>query len=491
MKRPFVYCAIGTLLASTLSVVFIEYSIVFFLVSIVLVFANALYYYFTTRFIKPLCIFIAMTLVFLSTLITYCVTVKPVLKLENKQVNVTAVVLEPPSYYDEHITYHVRVLEVENINGPQFNTDIIDYSGLNLAQPLDVISTQVAFKETSTSENRSFYYANKVFIHGSISGSLQIVGKKSSLLLSAREYITNFYSNILPTNISAVLSALTIGDKTNLSSSFSDNVRSSGVSHVMVVSGLHLSIICQFLMKAFKKLNLSRKLSAIISIVAIFFVVTLCSFTVSSLRAGFTYLVMLIGIIISRRADAINSLCFSVCVIFILNPFAVANISFQLSFAATLGIILIYPKAIARFKEKIPKRRLYTPLFNLCELLTVNFAATIATIPIGVYHFGELSLISPITNILISYCVTVVLVLALVSVLLSVIPYAKFIYMPLLLCGGIITRYINFVINKLGSLRFASISVNKNSAFIILIIYAVVYALYYYLKRSKEYAYSR
>ncbi len=491
MKRPFVYCAIGTLAASVLSVEFIEYSVALFLVSIVLVLSNAIYYYFTTKFTKSLCVFSAMALVFLSALITYVATVQPVLKLENKQVNVTAVVLEPPSYYNEHITYHVKVLDVENVNGPKFNADIIDYSGLSTAKPMDVISTRVKFSKISTSENKSLYYANKVFIVGSISSNLQVVGKRSNILVSAREYITNFYSNILPTDISSVLSALTIGDKTNLSGSFSDNVRFSGVSHVMVVSGLHLSIICRFLMKSLKRFNLSRKLSAIISLIAIFFVVALCSFTISSLRAGFTYAIMLIGIIISRRADAINSLSFSACIIFILNPFAVASISFQLSFAATLGIILICPKAIAGLKEKIPKRRLYTPLFNLCELLTVNFAATIATIPIGIYHFGELSLISPITNILISYCVTAVLVLSLSSVLVSLVPYSKFIYMPIIVCGGIITRYINFIINKLGSLRFASISVNKNFAFIILIIYAVLYVLYHYVKRSKEYAYSR
>ncbi|MBQ7045082.1 MAG: ComEC/Rec2 family competence protein [Clostridia bacterium] len=491
MKRPFVYCAIGALMASAFSIYFIEHSLIFLLVCIVFIAVSALCYYFTTRFLRALCVFTAMALVFLSSLLTYYVAVQPVAKLENETVNLTAVVLEPPSYYDDHITYRVDVLEVESADYRKFKADIIDYSGSAVAKPSDVIKTRVKFRETSKGANRVFYYSDKVFINGSVSTDIQVVGKRPNFLISAREYITTFYSDVLPDDISSVLSALTIGDKSNLEKHFSEQIRFSGVSHIMVVSGLHLAIICRFLLENLRKFGISKKVCAALTLVAIFCVVALCSFTVSALRAGFTYAVMLFGVIILRRSDAINSLGFAACVIFLINPFAVANISFQLSFAATLGIVLICPKSVEKINNFLPQNKLHYPLSKIGELLAVNFAATVATVPICVYHFGELSLVSPITNVLISYCVTCILVLALISVLISVIPYAKFIYMPLILVCGLLTRYINFVIEALGSLRFASVSVNENCAFIILIIYAVIYATYRYLKRSKIYAYSR
>lgn len=489
MKRPFLYCAIGSLIASLVAVKFTQHSPIFFLFCVILVVVNFLFYIRTQNFVKSLCIFASMLVVFFVSSVTYYTSILPIAKLEGKTVNVKAMVLENPMFYDDHISYSVEVLNVESIDCPTFKADIVDFSGVTVAEVSDVISANVRFANTSTSESKPSYYSNNVYLNGSFATNLEVLGQKTDFLISARKYINDFFASVLPTDISSVLSALTIGDKSYLGDGFLENIRFSGVSHIMVVSGLHLAIICRFLMYVLNKF-FNKKLSALICLISIAFIVALCSFSVSSLRSGFMYAIMLLGVILLKRPDSINSLCIAATAILILNPFAIANVSFQLSFAATLGIILICPLIINKAKQFIPKNKFYKISYAICELLALNFAATITTLPICVYQFGELSIISPVTNILISYSVTASLILAQVSLLMSLIPYAEFVYMPIIFICGLVTRYINWIINTLGSLKWASVSVNNNSAFVILMIYAAIFVALYYFKRSRKYAYS-
>ncbi len=337
-----------------------------------------------------------------------------------------------------------------------------------------LISADIDIKRVEDSYSKADCYSRDIFLKGNLK-NIKLKKSNYNFVLSAFEKLRNYIKAKLFDNMdfseASTLCALIYGDKSYFSNEFYGNVKSAGVAHVMVVSGMHLSVIVSIVSIISKKLFYNRFINAFLIIITALFVSALCGFTMSILRAGLTYFIMAVGIMLDRKGKSDNSLGSALTVILISSPFAIFSVSLQLSVLSTFGILAV----ALPISDFIRKRELITNkrVLNILDCVLITLSATLLTLPITIYIFGYTSTVSIITNLLISLAVTADIYLAASALLLSALfPFGCVIFFyPVY----IVTKYINSVINFLGSMPFAAVRTPKIYAFFaVILIFAVM-----------------
>jgi competence protein ComEC len=212
----------------------------------------------------------------------------------------------------------------------------------------------------------------------------------------------------------AVLTAMTLGDKTALTRNLRDVYAQTGASHVLALSGLHMGILfC--LLSLFTLVDRFSIVTKLLTILLFWSFALLTGLSVSVVRSALMLSLTCISSLRGNHGISLNTLCFSAIVILMLNPYAVFDISFQLSFVAVFSILTILPI----MESFLPERFL---LFHrwariLWGLVAVGVAAQIGTAPLVAFHFGRLPLYFILTNLLVIPCAYAVLWLCLAYLL--------------------------------------------------------------------------
>ncbi len=205
----------------------------------------------------------------------------------------------------------------------------------------------------------------------------------------------SIYSSLSPPQ-SSILGAMILGDKSRMSYELKEKLNIAGVRHVTAVSGMHVVILSGVLMSLLLALGLWRGQAFYISIILIFLFIVMTGFQASGIRAGIMGGFFLLGQKIGRKSVSSRAIVIAAAVMLAINPqLLLSDVGFQLSFLAAIGIIYLAPI----FKDKlrfVPKR-----FNNLKEIIAMTFAAQIFTLPILIYNFGRISLVAPLTNLLI------------------------------------------------------------------------------------------
>lgn len=210
-------------------------------------------------------------------------------------------------------------------------------------------------------------------------------------ILDIRRKITDSVYRVLPDERGALAVALLIGDKSGIPAEILNDFRNSGISHIISVSGFHLSLWAMFVLEFLKKLKLREKLSEFICIFAVIGFMAISGFTYSVVRSGIMMLVFLLSDIIMRRSDSLNSLGFAITAIAVANPFAIGSISLQLSVLSTLGIILYSQYFAPRIKEKtaeIKNAYLKKSVRAIITSFMVTLSATSFSLPVSLDVYG-------------------------------------------------------------------------------------------------------
>lgn len=201
--------------------------------------------------------------------------------------------------------------------------------------------------------------------------------------------------NILPEPLASYAEALFLGDRAGLSFSLLETFRIAGTSHIVALSGYNITIVARFLTEMLLALGFSRRSAFWPSLAGIAFFVLLTGASASVVRAGIMGLLVLIAYQTGRRYQMTNALVFAAACMILVNPQILRfDVGFQLSFAATAGMIYI-GRYLTERTERIPN------LWGLRDILIATVAAQIAVLPLLIYHFGAISLISPIANLLV------------------------------------------------------------------------------------------
>ncbi len=271
---------------------------------------------------------------------------------------------------------------------------------------------------------------------------------------------------------SLLMGGLILGEK----SAFSEDLRQSfvdtGTIHIIALSGYNVTIVAEWIMKVFA--FLPRHLGIGIGIFTILLFIIMTGASSTAIRAGVMATLALIARATGRNYDVLRALILAGIFMIILNPFVlVFDVSFQLSFLATVGVIFLSPK-IEKYFTWVTKK------FQLRDIVSVTVAAYIFVMPFILYKMGNLSLVALPANVLILPFIPFTMLLGFITGGLGFIWYVFAI--PAGFLSYIFLHYELWVINLFASFPFASFSIPNFPLLITLAIYA--YFIYYLFGKS-------
>ena len=184
----------------------------------------------------------------------------------------------------------------------------------------------------------------------------------------------------------AIISALTLGKKENLSPQLKSAYASAGAMHVLAVSGLHVGIIyliLQLVLNSLNRFKYGPQIRSVILIIAIWVYAFITGLSPSVMRAATMFTFMVIAVVFKRNSNIYNTLALSAFVILVFKPYMLLEVGFQLSYLAVFGIIYLhsYLYNLLTFKPWL--------LNKAWEITCVSIAAQIATAPLGILYFHQ------------------------------------------------------------------------------------------------------
>lgn len=299
---------------------------------------------------------------------------------------------------------------------------------------------------------------------------------------------------VVPPPESSLLKAVLFGDKSGMEQTLQDDFRATGVSHLIVVSGFHVAIVMLAVLKTLE-LFMSRRPASIITIVILCGYGMMVGGKPSVIRAVLMASAYLIAQAwFNRSLLSVGLLALVGLTMTLIDPRALFSVSFQLSFTATLGIILFYEPLESWAKNLLGNDLMSGIVGQFIKILLISTAAQILTLPLIAFHFKEISLITLITNLLVVPFQPLIVVLGIITTLFGMA------FAPIGTLFGwiewVFLTYTICVIETLARLPFAAVSaelpnylpiVELNAPLVSLgFIYTIIGAISWYLLKSVE-----
>lgn len=262
--------------------------------------------------------------------------------------------------------------------------------------------------------------------------------KMYGAIISARKYFYRKIRKSISGIESEFLSALILGYKGGISKYWKNVFSKTGTSHIIAISGLHISIISAMMLFALLWIGISRKKAFWIISASLIFYIILIGCSASAVRAGIMGFLVLFAACSGRLSSPRNLLALAAAAMLAANPFLLRyDAGFQLSFLSVAGILYLWP-IFERWTEKFPNPFKIKSAFNL------SLSAQIATAPLAAYYFKSLSLISPFANLAIVPLIPIIVILSAAPLVLIFLPvnFLRFLFLPA-------KALINFILSVL------------------------------------------
>lgn len=297
-----------------------------------------------------------------------------------------------------------------------------------------------------------------------------------------RKYISATMRKYLAADLASVATAIITGEKDGLPENVYSNFKLLGVSHILVVSGLHLSIVAGLLYAATSKMK-KRGLSAIVQIAGVLAFAALTGFGFSVVRALIMAVVVIIGAATKNHADSLNSLGLAAAIL-CLYPLNVGDIGLLWSFSSALSIIL-FSKRIYEFIIKhinSPK----SLVKKFIGLLSASVSAMIGSIPFMIFVSGNISPYTLIVNLLLVPFTGVVIICGGFAVLCFALKL-NFIAYPVICICGITVKYLCFVTEFFSALPYSGLNTNKMFVYLWFSAAVLTAVLLYFFDKKRRY----
>lgn len=395
-------------------------------------------------------------------------------KYDKQTITIQGVVVSNGNQKKYKTAYEIQVWKIYNDKGfkkEKFKVlcDIKgekDDIGLELG---DEIIFSSKFEAPYTARNEGCFDYSQYLKTKKIAGSvmaqkenIKVVGKNKGnmfykIITNLRNILIEKTYKILPKNEGGLCIGLLLGEKSGISSNVENSFRQASLSHMLAISGAHISYILLGISTALTFLKIHKKITKIFIIFFLLIFMFLAGGSPSIARACIMAILNLIAEVIFRKADTFNNLGISTFIILLFNPYALLDISFQLSFGGTIGIVtfveLLYnirlkKKGITKKKdmkvqESVTKKQekkysvfIYKILIYVEQTMIMSLAANIVITPIMLYNFSSLSLVFIISNLLATPIMGICLILGMifmVSLIISPFAYVISIFLKPLL----------------------------------------------------------
>ena len=335
-------------------------------------------------------------------------------------------VLKPGNYHHKYVADVVQVDSKKTIGHVLLNIEK-DSSPL-LFHTGDLVFLKNKFQDIKSSLNpHQFNYKNYLAKQGIYQ---QVYATKQELLL-LDQTSTSFLGFIAALRLKiqqslqqydfsedelAVMNALLLGQRQEISKELSDNYSKAGAIHILAVSGLHVGIILlilSFVLKPLERVNKGKLIKLVLVILFLWFFAVLAGMSASVTRAVTMFSAIALGQFFNKRNAVEHSLIFSMFIILLWKPLFLFDVGFQLSYTAVFGIIWVQPVLY----------QLWKPTFFIVDkgwqLISVSVAAQLGVLPISLFYFHQFPGLFFISNLIIIPFLGVILGLGLVVLVLS------------------------------------------------------------------------
>ena len=342
-------------------------------------------------------------------------------------------------------------LEIKDFRGSDLSEKAVVYMDgtLKHGQLLKIKGTPVPIED----DFQNYFHTHEVSV-SFFDPDVSLIGKDYSFrshIYSKRRTLSKKISGSISFPQSALLRALLLGDRVSIPDNLQDRFSKIGIAHLLAVSGTHI-VIVSGLIASFLSL-FAIKFKYLISTALLFGFVLLVGAPISAVRAGLIGLLFILAQKTGRKTNSLRGLIFIAFFMILSNPRIIfGSVSFQLSFSAALGIsifsgkikkILTTKKTIFK-KSKINEVR--NELVNIfiaspdffSDTLAVTFSAQIFTLPLVYYHFENLPLLAPLSNLIIGPLIPVLMIFGFLSLFLSFIIPGSVAFLPTYIIATIV-----------------------------------------------------
>lgn len=382
-----------------------------------------------------------------------------------KEVKATATVIELP--YENYGQYYYLV-KTTNIDNEENSAKVVLISKSDLKADLD---DTINFVGTLNVNSTDYYKTKGYYLR------IKITDNKNCKVTKATSHSVKYYpyklreklvtviDSYMDSDNSGICSAIGFGERNYLTDNVKNHFKKAGMSHLLVVSGMHMSVVAMIFLFIFKRLLRKKFIYCPLTILLILFYMILTGLSFSVLRSSIMVIIMLLGIMISRQSDSLNSLGISALVILLFNPYSAGDVGLLLSFGSTMGIIL-FSRPIRIFlveKLKFHKRI----LIRILDLIAITLSACTFSTPILILFFKRISLVQILSNLLISPVFEFLLIVVMIGGVLGLTGIAV-LYSPFLFVADKLATYIRWVASTTSKLPFSYISTNKVFVYVFL-----------------------
>ena len=274
-------------------------------------------------------------------------------------------------------------------------------------------------------------------------------------------YVKKIFDKYLYSKNSSIMKSVILADKSYMNINTVNNFNITGLSHVLAVSGLHISIIMIFFDLLLYLFNFGKILRRSISIIITGLYILIINFPPGAVRAYIMTVSLFICFISKRKYSSLNFLLLSACICILLNPFAVYSLSFIYSYTAVLSIILF----LKFFENHLPGN-------YLGRAVALCLAVNVLIFPISMYYFYEFSLLTFLSNV---FAVPLFSLTVGLSFFILLFPYSGFIIGPFL---NLLLDFILNTVNYLSTFKFMVLSLNTFTLWDVIIYYLCIYILF-------------
>ncbi|HEY4509456.1 MAG TPA: ComEC/Rec2 family competence protein [Candidatus Paceibacterota bacterium] len=307
-------------------------------------------------------------------------------------------------------------------------------------------------------------------------GAYENVGERAmAVIFSLKTTLREGLEKHLSVRHGPVMVEMLLGDKDVMSDELAANLNVTGLRHVIAISGAHIAILTMYLMPLLIWLGLWRQQAFYVTLALVIFYVVLTGLQPSALRAGVMGSIFLVGQHVGRQYASLRALVFAATAMLLFNPFLLArDVGFQLSFLAVLGMIVLLPVVLSFVPKKIPGR----------QLLGMTIAAQIFTFPVLIWSFGQVSLVSILTNILIVPLAAPLMGLGFLLMIGGLIqPFGFLLSLPV----ALLLQYVLWVVDVFSAFPFATAQIENLSIFWLVLMYIPIGFFWWKFRSRREF----
>ena len=342
-----------------------------------------------------------------------------------------------------------------------------------------------------------------IYVSGFVNDASEIVllrknnaGNLMLKLESFRYYLKQIIAKNATSPAREVLEAMTLGNQNEIPDEIRDNFSKTGTSHILSISGLHVGMVAvTFFFLIFLLLKSSEfimlkfniiKIAAATAFLMVFFYALIAGMGVTVVRATLMAFIFLLALMFGKQKDFYNTLAIAGLMILAISPEALFDISFQLSFASVLAIIYIAPRISFSLPDNMSTFPpwLRSVIHYTFTTVVVCIAATLGTMPLIIYYFDRVSLVTILANLIVVPLLgTLTLAVSMFFILFSFSPMLSGYFIKL---ASFLTQISINIINNLASLTWSSISVTKPDFAEIALFYLIVFLAFQILDDLKK-----